>query len=106
MTENEIIALLKSINTKVEALQVQLNMFAESLQPHQEHKEIIVKEEVEEGLSIEYEGRIYKKFKPCKYKCGLWTSWATDYKQGDKILHINPMTKEIVGFQCPKFEGG
>ena len=111
MTEQEVIALLKSINLKIEAMQAQLNMFQEALQPSKEYenKEIIVKEEpqIEESISIEYEGRTYKKFKPCKYKCGLWTSWATDYKKGDKILHINPMTKEVIGFNCPKFaEGG
>lgn len=83
----------------------------EAIQPSNEYKkipEVIVKEEpqVSEEIIVEYEGRTYKKFKPCKYKCGFWTSWATDYKKGDKILHINPMTKEIIGFNCPKFEGG
>lgn len=55
---------------------------------------------------VEYDGRKYKKFIPCKYKCGMWTAWATDYKQGDRKLHMNPMTKEIIGLECPKYAGG
>ena len=47
---------------------------------------------------IEYEGRTYKKFKPCKFKCGGLTSWPVDYKKGDQMLHIHPTDKEILGF--------
>jgi len=65
--------------------------------------ELEVKEEIKSDIKIEYQGRTYSKFKPCKYKCSYWTSWADDYKKGDKILHINPMTKEVIGFDCPKF---
>ena len=54
---------------------------------------------------IEYEGRKYERFMPCKYKCGYWTSWAIDYKKGDnQKLHIDPNTKEIYGLQCPEWE--
>ena len=54
---------------------------------------------------IEYEGRKYERFMPCKYKCGYWTSWAMDYKKGDnQKLHINPNTKDIYGLQCPEWE--
>ena len=51
--------------------------------------------------TIEYEGRTYSRWKPCKYKCGLWVAWADDYKQGDHALHMNPQTKKIMGFECP-----
>jgi len=60
---------------------------------------------VEEKIIIEYEDRTYSRFKPCKYKCGLWTSFADDYKKGDRPIHINPMTKEVLG-GCPKYESG
>lgn len=36
-----ILELVKSINTKMEAMQVQLNMFAESLQPSLEHTTLV-----------------------------------------------------------------
>ena len=58
------------------------------------------------AIEIVYEERTYNRFKPCKYKCGYWTSWASDYKKGDRILHINPMTNEALGFDCPKFAEG
>jgi len=67
---------------------------------------LIISDEDGEEFEIEYEGRTYNRFKPCKYKCGYFTSWATDYKKGDKILHINPVTREIIGFNCPKFAEG
>ena len=52
-----------------------------------------------------YEERKYERFMPCKYKCGYWTAWATDYKKGDnQKLHINPNTKEVYGLQCPEWE--
>ena len=56
---------------------------------------------------FEYEGKTYNldKFKPCKYKCSYWTGWGQPYVKGDKILHINPANREVIGFQCPKFEG-
>ncbi|MFW9874491.1 MAG: hypothetical protein ACFFG0_15400 [Candidatus Thorarchaeota archaeon] len=56
-----------------------------------------------EAITIKYEGRTYSKFTPCKYKCGFWSSWADDYKKGDRKLHINPLTQEILG-GCPKYE--
>jgi hypothetical protein len=49
---------------------------------------------------MEVNGRKYKKFVPCKYKCGLWSAWPIDYKSGDKRLHINPITKEPVSLGC------
>lgn len=56
---------------------------------------------------VEFDGREYKKFTPCKYKCGMWSAWPSDYKQGDRKLHMNPMTKEVIGTECPKYaEGG
>lgn len=58
---------------------------------------------VEEEIIIDYDGRTYKKFKPCKYKCGMWASWPKDYKKGDRMLHINPITKEVIG-GCPNYE--
>ena len=117
--ETELLEMLSNIVNAIKNVNITIQAFIakmEALQPDLEYKEdpriirekLIVKEEpqVSEEIIVEYEGRTYKKFKPCKYKCGFWASWATDYKQGDKILHINPMTKEIVGFNCPKFEGG
>jgi len=62
-----------------------------------------VTEKVESKLVIEHEGRTYRKFEPCKYKCGYWASWADDYKKGDHKFHINPATKEIIG-ECPEYE--
>jgi hypothetical protein len=62
---------------------------------------------VEEAMmtwEMEHEGKNYKTFKPCKYKCGFWSGWGKPYNKGDKILHINPATKEIIGFNCPKFK--
>ena len=58
------------------------------------------------GDTFEYNGKTYtmSKFKPCKYKCGMFTAWGQPYEKGDKILHINPLTKEIIGYQCPRFE--
>ena len=50
------------------------------------------------SVKIEYQGRTYEKFKPCKFKCGGLTAWAKDYKQGDKMLHIHPTDHEILGF--------
>ena len=47
---------------------------------------------------IVFEGRTYKNFKTCKFKCGGLTSWATDYKPGDKMLHVHPTDSEILGF--------
>jgi hypothetical protein len=58
---------------------------------------------MEESITIVHEGRTYKKFTPCKYKCGMFTSWADDYKKGDRKLHINPLTKEVLGTNCPKY---
>ena len=55
---------------------------------------------------IEYDGKTFEKFIPCKYKCGMFTAWGKPYKQGDKKLHLNPMTKEILGYDCPAFGGG
>ena len=50
------------------------------------------------SVKIEYQGRTYEKFKPCKFKCGGLTAWAKDYKQGDKMLHVHPTDHEILGF--------
>ena len=50
------------------------------------------------SVKIEYQGRTYEKFKPCKFKCGGLTAWAKDYKQGDKMLHVHPTDREILGF--------
>lgn len=54
---------------------------------------------------IEYNGRTYNKFKPCKYKCGGLTSWPEDYKKGDQPLHIHPTDKEILGFSEEGLDG-
>ena len=62
-----------------------------------------VTEKAESKLVIKHEGRTYRKFEPCKYKCGYWASWADDYKKGDHKFHINPATKEIIG-ECPEYE--
>ena len=64
---------------------------------------ITVKEQTESKLVIEHEGRTYSRFKPCKYKCGMWSSFANDYKKGDRPIHINPVTREVLG-GCPKYE--
>jgi len=121
ITLNEIKIALKGFIAKMEALQPDLEYDSPErtkqikgmdhvlemdlgLKPQTRVEETI---EVDSGgLTTVYEGRTYNKFKPCKYKCGYWTSWATDYKKGDKILHINPVTKEVLGFNCPKFKGG
>ena len=55
---------------------------------------------------VEYDGKTFGKFVPCKYKCGMFTAWGKPYKQGDKKLHLNPMTKEVLGYDCPAFGGG
>jgi len=62
-----------------------------------------ITEKVESKLVIEHEGRTYSRFNPCKYKCGMWSSFANDYKKGDRPIHINPVTKEVLG-GCPKYE--
>lgn len=56
----------------------------------------------DEKITIEYDSRTYEKFVPCKYKCGFWASWANDYKKGDHKLHINPISKEVIG-ECPNY---
>jgi len=66
-------------------------------------KNLKVTEQTESKLIIEHEGRTYSRFKPCKYKCGMWSSFADDYKKGDRPLHVNPVTKEVLG-GCPKYE--
>jgi len=66
-------------------------------------KKPFVRELTESKLVIEHEGRTYSRFKPCKYKCGMWSSFANDYKKGDRPIHINPVTKEVLG-GCPKYE--
>ena len=65
-----------------------------------EHVSGVNLEDVTENSSIkiEYLGRTYEKFKPCKFKCGGLTAWAKDYKQGDKMLHVHPTDHEILGF--------
>ena len=62
-----------------------------------------VTEQTESKLVIEHEGRTYSRFNPCKYKCGMWSSFANDYKKGDRPIHINPVTREVLG-GCPKYE--
>lgn len=64
---------------------------------------IVVTEETSMTWEMKYEEKNYKKFTPCKYKCGFWTGWGKPYNEGDKKLHINPGTKKIIGFQCPKY---
>jgi hypothetical protein len=56
-----------------------------------------------ERFIITHEGRTYSRFKPCKYKCGMFVSFPDDYKKGDKPLHVNPITKEVLG-GCPRYE--
>jgi len=65
-------------------------------------KETIV---VDTTINIEHEGRFYKKFILCKYKCGGLTSWATDYKKGDQKLHIHPIDHEVLGFATEDMNG-
>ncbi|MFX0141413.1 MAG: hypothetical protein ACFFDN_47685 [Candidatus Hodarchaeota archaeon] len=102
---------LKKLNENI----IKFLAFAEAKQPHLEYsKEEVLHQDTKTKTTqiatmeweMEYEGKKYKKFSPCKYKCGFWSGWGKPYKQGDKILHINPATKEIIGFQCPKFEEG
>ena len=62
-----------------------------------------VTEQTESKLVIVHEGRTYARFNPCKYKCGMWSSFANDYKKGDRPIHINPVTREVLG-GCPKYE--
>lgn len=62
-----------------------------------------ITEQTDSKMVINHEGRVYRKFEPCKYKCGMWSSWADDYKKGDHKLHVNPVTKEVLG-GCPKYE--
>lgn len=54
---------------------------------------------------IQYDSKTFKKFQPCKYKCGMFTAWGQPYTQGDRKLHMNPLTKEILGYECPAFDG-
>ena len=66
-----------------------------------------VTQEAKMTWEMEYEGKNYKFFKPCKYKCGFWSGFGKPYIKGERPLHINPATKEILGFECPKYaEGG
>lgn len=55
---------------------------------------------------IQYDSKTFKKFQPCKYKCGMFTAWGQPYTQGDRKLHMNPLTKEILGYECPAFDEG
>ena len=66
-------------------------------------KKLKVTESTESKIIIEHEGRTYSRFKPCKYKCGMWSSFADDYKKGDRPIHVNPVTREVLG-GCPKYE--
>ena len=66
-------------------------------------KNVKVNEQAESKLVIVHEGRTYSRFNPCKYKCGMWSSFANDYKKGDRPIHINPVTREVLG-GCPKYE--
>ena len=54
-------------------------------------------------FEITYDDKTFKNFKPCKYKCGYYVAFGQPYKEGDKALHINPVTREIIGYQCPKY---
>ena len=83
-----------------------------SLDPHEveyeESKEIQFTKEVllvDTTINIEHEGRFYKKFITCKYKCGGLTSWASDYKKGDQKLHIHPTDYEVLGFATEDVNG-
>lgn len=59
----------------------------------------IMTEETTINFETIYEGRTYKgKWKICRYKCGGLVSWPTDYKKGDKTLHIHPKDWEVLGF--------
>ena len=82
------------------------------LDPHEveyeEPKEIQFKKEVllvDTTINIEHEGRFYKKFITCKYKCGGLTSWASDWQKGDQKLHIHPTDYEVLGFATEDVNG-
>lgn len=103
MSEDLLREIIRQLAKISNSLDVFLNSRSEQPEQQVSTKKVMTVEE-SNNIVIEYEGRRYSRFKPCKYKCGMWSSWADDYKKGDTILHINPMTKEVIGFKCPKYE--
>lgn len=94
----EMLEILKDFNLKI------YNMLSKSSQETVK-KEITQQSGTTLTWEIEYNGRNYKNFKPCKYKCGGLTSWPEDYKKGDQPLHIHPTDKEILGFSEEGLDG-
>ena len=114
MTEKEIVALLKSINIKIEALQSQMVMFQEALQPDLEYttrveeevKKPKVKKLPKSTKKIDT-GEVYNfmgKEKPytCN-KCGGLISWDL---RPERIppLHVDKNGHMIGVGDCPEWE--
>ena len=108
MSEKEIVALLKSINIKIEALQSQMVMFQEALQPDLEY----VEEEVKK-VGFKKLPKSKKKLDAVKHKisnkpcrtCGGFISWdGFDKADPTPPLHVNKDGVIIGTGSCPEWE--
>ena len=50
-----------------------------------------------------FEDKFYKYVQKCKYGCDNWISFD-NYAKGQKALHIDGVTLEVIGRYCPKYE--
>lgn len=119
MSEKEIIILLKSINIKIEALQAQMIMFQEALQPDMEYNTRVEEEIIPESnnkpdaetkgeASIpplteekksEFWTHLGKRYKNCKYGCGNIVSWNYQNRNYD---HYTTGYK-FISAKCPLY---
>jgi len=110
MNEEQIIALLKSINIKIEALQAQMIMFQEALQPDSEYvEEEVVEKEVKKNLpklpksTKKIEAGAHRISKTTCNQCGGLISW--DMRPERKTpLHVDEEGHIKGTGDCPEWE--
>lgn len=109
MKEEELQAKLEKLQLDMTFIKEQIILISAeliSLKKAEKSTGTIVQEDITMEYDLDYNGKHYKIWRPCKYKCGFWSGWGKPYTQGDHKLHINPGTKEIIGYECPKYVGG
>jgi len=114
MNEEQIIALLKSINIKIEALQAQMIMFQEALNPSLEYKtrveEEVVEKEVKKNLpklpksTKKLDAGAHRISTTTCNQCGGLISW--DMRPERKTpLHVDKKGHIKGTGDCPEWEG-
>ena len=109
MNEEQIIALLKSINIKIEALQAQMIMFQEALQPDSEYVEKEVEKTFKNPKKLhkstkKLEAGAHRISKTTCTTCGGLISW--DMRPERNLpLHVDEKGHILGTGDCPEWEG-